>query len=256
MSAEETGYPYLSIRIPVDEAFAGRVVARLGGSPFDGTRHFPEGVKPVDFLVGGYALEFKTLEQEPLTVPGRGEKMADFVLAKAIAGEADAQGSTIQLSGQASQEYWRKFLGVSVRRQLETAAKQIRSTREFLGQPLRGAVFLVNVAAPFVDAVSFPNLIAAHHRDFCDAIDLVFYLSMIPGVVPSVPGKAAIPFGFHPEYTAHDPFAHRFMDALQIEMSAAIGNLSKPFNATDHVIQPVRMPFVVPLKDGGFLNIH
>ena len=256
MSTPEEGYPYLHIRIPVDEAFAGRVVARLGGTPYDGAVELPAGVKAVDFLVENYALEFKTLEQEPLTAEGRGEKIADFALEKALTGKAEAQGTAIKLSGAASQEYWRKFLGVSVRRQLEAAAKQIRSTRQHLGKPLHGAVFLVNVAAPFVDAVSFPNLIASHHRDFADAIDVVFYLSLIPGVVASNPGKAAIPFGFHPEYTAHDPFAHRFMDALTAEMSLAVGKPLQEFSATEHTIQPVRVPFRVPLKEGGVLNIH
>lgn len=256
MSAPETGYPYPKIRITVDEAFAGRVVTRLGGARYDGAVKLPAGVKAVDFLVENYALEFKTLDQEPLTVEGRGEKIADFALAKALTGEAEAEGTTIKLSGRASQEYWRKFVGVSVRRQLEAAAKQIRATRQHLGKPLHGAVFLVNVAAPFVDAQSLPNLIASHQKDFADNIDLVFYLSMIPGAVAGVPGKAAIPFGFHPEFTSHDSFAHRFMDALTAEMSAALGKPLQEFNAHKLAIEPVRLPFQVPLKNGGILNIH
>jgi hypothetical protein len=135
MNAAE-GYPYPKLRVDVVEAFVARVVQRLKGSAFDGGQQFLAGVKPVDFLVGDYALEFKRIEQEPLAADGRIDKIAEFAAEQVAKGEASATGEVIKLSQKASQDYWRKFLGVSVRRQLEKAAEQIRSTRAFLHRPL------------------------------------------------------------------------------------------------------------------------
>lgn len=249
------GYPYPKLRVDVDEAFAGRVVHRLQGSAFDGSRSFPAGVKAVDFLVGDYAVEFKRIEQEPLTVDGRIERIAEFTAEQTAKGEATAKGDAIHLSQKASQEYWRKFLGVSVRRQLEKAAEQICSTRTFLNRPISGAVFLVNEGAPFIDAVSFPNLITAHCRDFADAIDVVVYLSLIPSLVEgmSIP---AVPLGFAPESTAHASFAQAFLTALSDEMSLALGKPLPPADASRYKFAPMRLPFSADLKDGSTLTIH
>lgn len=254
MSAPE-GYPYPKLRVDVDEAFAGRVVARLQGSPFDGSQRFPAGIKPVDFLIGDYAVEFKRIEQEPLTADGRMEKIAEFAAEQTAKGEASATGDVIRLSQKASQDYWRKFLGVSVRRQLEKAAEQIRSTRTFLNRPVAGAVFLVNEGAPFIDAVSFPNLITAHSRDFADAIGVVIYLSLIPSFVVGMP-KPAVPVGFAPEETPHESFARAFLASLADEMSLALGKPLPPADASRYKFVPMRLPFAADLKDGSTLTIH
>ncbi|MCX7047098.1 MAG: hypothetical protein NTX50_16625, partial [Candidatus Sumerlaeota bacterium] len=239
----------------VDESFAGRVVQRLHGAAFDGSRQFPPRVKPVDFLVGEYALEFKRIEQEPLTADGRVERIAKFSAEQAAKGEAELNGDVIRLSQKASQAYWRKFQGVSVRRQLEDAAKQIKSTRAFLKRPLGGAVFLVNEGAPFIDATSFPNLITAHRRDFADAIDVVIYLSLIPSFVAGMP-KPAVPIGFAPEDTSHEPFARAFLQALAQEMALAMGKRLPAVNASQVNFVPMRMAFTAELKDGSTLTFH
>jgi hypothetical protein len=141
-------YPFLKLKVNVDEAMAGRVMARLGGSRFDGSQKFPDAVRPVDFLVDDCLVEFKRIEEEPLSQPGRMVKVADFAMNQALSGKTPPKGKEVHLKGAAAREYWMRFLGIAVRRQLETAAKQIRSTRKFLNEPDRpGAVFLVNARA-------------------------------------------------------------------------------------------------------------
>ncbi|HRE08324.1 MAG TPA: hypothetical protein PKX00_22085 [Opitutaceae bacterium] len=250
------GYPFPKLRIVVDEAFAGRVIHRLGGTGFDGTQAFPDGVKPVDFLVCDHALEFKTIEQEPLTHAGRADKLAELASEAVRKGEAPTDGHAVFLTGAPSKEYWKKFVGVVVRRQLETAAKQIKSTRAFLGRELRGAVFLVNQGAPFIDPVSFPLLIEHHRRDFADAIDIVFYLSLIPGFSPERPDKAVIPVGFEPTTEEPNEFADAFLSALNAEVSIALGKSVKQESTVGHTVHPVRFPLILPLAKGGSIRIH
>jgi len=89
---------------------------------------FPPGVKPVDFLDGDYALEFKRIEQEPLTADGRVAKIAEFAAKQAAKGEASAKNDVVRFSRHASQDYWGKFLGVSARCQLEKRVETRRSS--------------------------------------------------------------------------------------------------------------------------------
>ena len=89
---------------------------------------FPPGVKPVDFLDGDYALEFKRIEQEPLTADGRVEKIAEFAAEQVAKGEASAKNDVVRFSRHASQDYWGKFLGVSARCQLEKRVETRRSS--------------------------------------------------------------------------------------------------------------------------------
>jgi hypothetical protein len=82
----------------------------------------------VDFLDGDYALEFKRIEQEPLTADGRVAKIAEFAAKQAAKGEASAKNDVVRFSRHASQDYWGKFLGVSARCQLEKRVETRRSS--------------------------------------------------------------------------------------------------------------------------------
>lgn len=116
-------------------------------------------------------------------------------------------------------------------------------------------MFLVNDGAPFIDAVSFPNLITAHCRDFSDAIGVVIYLSLIPSLVVGMP-KPAVPVGFAPEENPHEPFARAFLASLSDEMSIALGKPLPPADASRFKFVPMRIPFTADLKDGSTVTIH
>ncbi|HEY3755224.1 MAG TPA: hypothetical protein VGL42_03645 [Opitutaceae bacterium] len=257
-------YPFLELRARVNEDFAARVVARLGGTRFDGSRNFPAGIKPVDFRVENYLLEHKGLEQDPLEVEDRHAKTAAFVREKAKAGliplSPGTEPNTVvaHLTGEVSQEYWRRFLGVSVGRQMEKAAEQIRSSRVFLGEPyLPGAVFIVNESAPFIDPQSFRGLVAAQRARFADAIDLAIFFSCIPGqVATSGPPRLAVIHGYFPQGSAHDAFGERFLAAFEQELLAVLGRERLEPLPEDATLSPARAPVRVELPEGGFIRYH
>jgi hypothetical protein len=257
-------YPFLCLPVEINEAFVGRVVAPVGGVPFDGSQKFPEGVKPVDFRVGNYLLEFKGIEQDPLSVPERPARAVAFAKDKVRTGEAEARPGAkpgtgiVHLTGEASQEYWRKFLGASIGRQMEEAAKQIRSTRKFLKQPeLRGAVFIVNQNAPFIDPQSFQGLVSAHRARFSDAIDIAIFFSRIPGVI-EINGERRLctAQGFFPAGTEHDQFGTTFLDQFEVQLKAALGREHLEQIPEGSILQPARLPLKVDLPGGKFVRFH
>jgi hypothetical protein len=257
-SPEPTGYPFPKLKVDVDEKFVAKVVLALGGEVLDGSRIFPEGVKPVDFLLDGYALEFKTLDTDPLVSHGdeRPAKILDFASAKLATGELKMDGNDLRITGKASQEYWRKFLGVSVGRQFEKAAKQIRSTRDFLGKPdLKGAVFLVNTSAPFIDPNSLVTLVQVQQRrpEFADAINVAIYFSIIPGILN---GRPILPAGYTPENSGHDGFAQKFLAGFQQSVAKALGKEGLEQTTHDKPIQPLRMPVTFDDGSGRKVTFH
>lgn len=236
----------------------GRVIARMGGAPLDGAQKFPEGVRIVDFLAGDWGLEHKSLVSDPLEDSERREKMAEFAIEKAGSAEVGATDATIRIQGKDAREYWRKFLGRSISYNMQEAAKQIRSTREYLKQPgLRGAVFMVNVSAPSIDAISFENLLADHRRRFSDAIDLAIYFSKIPMIVEGQT-KPCVPIGQVSDGSPESvEFAECFIGNFHDELSRVLGkeSLEKMTGIKDKSV-PARFPAVARLKDGRKIRFY
>jgi hypothetical protein len=250
---QSPGYPFPKLKIKVDQTFVGRVVQKLGGEPFDGSRTFPEGVKPVDFLIGGYALEYKELDEDPLVSHSndRPAKIAGFVSEKIATGELSINGTGVHMTGSVGQEYRLRFLGVSIGRHFETAAKQIRSTRAFLKSPsMKGAVFIVNRSAPFIDADSFANLVQSQQRraDFADAINLAIYFSVIPGILD---GRFVVAAGYAPGKGRHIGFAERFLATFRSTVAESLGKSELERIVHEKPIQPIRFPVRF---DGGTGN--
>lgn len=256
MRVMSNDYPYLFLKAKIDEGFVGRVVEAMGGKKFDGSQEFPEGVRVVDFLVGDYGLEFKRIEKDPLvSVPERIDKVADFALSKALAGETPAQGKTINLKGSTSQTYWLKFAGVAVGRLMAEAADQVRSTRKYLKRPdLKGAVFIVNVGAPFIDAESLNGLVGIQQQRFKNDIGVALFFNAMPSAVEGSE-RPVVMFGFHPNSSEHDAFAEEFEMNFAKEFAKATGKESLESVKADKV-KPIRLPFTTKTGDGTPITLH
>lgn len=250
------GYPYFYLKADIDEDFVGRVVAPMNGKKFDGSQQFPEGVRVVDFLIGDYGLEFKRLETDPMIhAPERVTKVANFAIEKALKGETPAEGGTINLTGAASQLYWRKFAGVAIGRAFEDASEQIASTRDYLKRPdLKGAVFIVNVACPFIDAESLSGLVRVQRERFKDTIGVAIFFSAVPGAVEGHE-RPVVLFGFRPETSEHDVFAEEFQRQFERELASALGKTSLD-SVTAPKVMPVRFPFRTRTDDGTPITIY
>jgi hypothetical protein len=251
-----SGYPVFLLKVNIDENFVGRVVEAMGGKNFDGTQDFPEGVRVVDFLVGDYCLEFKRIEKDPLvSIPERIGKVADFAMEKAIAGETPTNGMTINLKGAVSQTYWRKYAGVAVGRLMEDAAEQLRSTREHLKCPdLKGAVFIVNVGAPFIDAESLNALVGVQQERFKADVGVALFFNALPSAVEGS-DRPVVMFGFHPNSSEHDAFAEEFERNFAKELAKATGKDSLDSVKAEKV-KPMRFPFSTKTSDGTPITFH
>lgn len=250
------GYPYFFLKADIGEAFVERVVTPMGGKKFDGSQQFPDGVRVVDFLVGDYGLEFKRLETDPIVqVPERVNKVANFAMEKVLKGETPANGGTINLTGAASQLYWRKFAGVAIGRAFNDAAEQIKSTRNFLKRSdLKGAVFIVNVCCPFIDAESLSGLVGVQQERFADTIGVAIFFSAVPGAVEGYE-RPVVLFGFRPENSEHDAFAEQFQQEFQRELAMTLGKTSLHSVSAPKVL-PLRFPFHTKTDDGTPITIH
>jgi len=141
------------------------------------------GVKSVDYVIGGFALELKILTADPLEALERQARIKEFLAREfpraAIWVTPTKQSMT--LVGALSKEYWERYLGNPTQDRLDKAADQIADTQTFM-PALKGAVVIVNLGSYSLDALSLTHL-ANHYQDRFETIKAVYVLNMIPAAV-------------------------------------------------------------------------
>jgi hypothetical protein len=187
-AASHTGAITFPIHIKglrINETFFTKVVGLAGGFRLlDRLTPLP-GVKSVDYVIGGFALELKILTADPLEAPERQARIREFLAREFPRGAiwVTPTKQSMTLVGALSKEYWERYLGKPTQDRLDTAATQITDTQTFLPD-LRGAVLIVNLGSYSLDALSLTHL-ANHYQDRFEAIKAVYVLNLIPAAVGS-----------------------------------------------------------------------
>jgi hypothetical protein len=129
-----------AIRPPrVGEAFIDQVVADVGGMrlPTDDKNRI------VDYRIGDWIFELKDLQEEGLYQPERQKKLANLFAPHATGHEPLLLDPSI-LSLEVQRTYY-DILSTPIKTQVKSASKQVRSTKELLGDSsLRGGIIYLN----------------------------------------------------------------------------------------------------------------
>lgn len=235
----------------VDEA-----VRRAGGQRItEVISPIPGGIENCDYLIGNHLLELKIIKLEPLEAQEHQKKLIRLFDEPAQEGKTAAQSSRqIHLTAEANQRYWR-IVGTPVRRHLEKAASQVRSTKALLKRPdLRGAAFLINGDADSIDSNSFWNLASRHRRDFSADINAVVCFSAIPGFVQEL-NRPCVSFDYeHSGEKADQKFVELFKASFHSVFADKLRK--KPDEIVSHaIVQPLRAPYEINTPKGKIV-IH
>jgi hypothetical protein len=168
---KKSGIP--AIRPPrVTEEFIDQVVADVGGE------RLPTNDKDriVDYRIGDYVFDLKDLQEEGLLKPERQEKLADLFAPYAV------PGYPLQIDPEIlTEDERRKFFDIisgPIQTQVKSTAKQIKSTREVLGNPnLKGGIIFLNSGYGSFPPEEFGPLVERYVRKDTKQIEAIFCVS-------------------------------------------------------------------------------
>lgn len=175
----------------------------------------PSGIRLADYRLDRHIIELKRLENEPLDVSTRQQKLKEFVERHTLTG-------TARLTSEQNMEYWTRIVGIPVQRVVDDAAEQIQSTKDFLGESdLTGAILIVNAGADMIGPTSLLNL-AKHFARRHSCIDAIMVLSLVPTIFEGC-SKPVIVFYFEAFSPASVHIAERVEQALHAQLNIRFG---------------------------------
>lgn len=162
-----------AIRAPrVTEAFIDVVVEDVGGVRLQ----TDDESRIADYRIGEWLFELKDLQQEGLLRPERQEKLAALFAPYAVRGEP-LRIDSLLLNDDERRRYL-DILSGPIQHQVKSASKQIRSTKEVLGEDdLRGGLIYLNTGYGSFPPDQFGPLVDRYVRKDTTQIDAVFCVS-------------------------------------------------------------------------------
>jgi hypothetical protein len=162
-----------AIRPPrVTETFVDQVIADVGGQrlPAD------ERNRIVDYRIGEWLFELKDLQEEGLLQPERQSKLA------ALFAPHVTEGSPFRIDplilDDADRRRYFDILCGPIQTQVKSASKQLRSTKELLGEDgLRGGIIYLNTGHGSLPPEQFGPLVERYVRKDTSQIEAIFCAS-------------------------------------------------------------------------------
>jgi hypothetical protein len=217
--------------VTIDEEFFDHCIKSIGGYRLTDRHVPPHGFQHVDYIVNGFALELKIIEEDPLEKAQHQRAVADLLKEEFPKGPlwVTATTQTARLVGGVSKR-WHGILGTPIRKAVKKAASQIRDTRRFLDSHLRGAALLVNAGGVSIDARSFLNL-ASDYSLRHPEIEGVYGFCAIPN--PSDAAQPMVTFSVHSLHLSEDDDGHTSSlgsaldNAVKSRIDALTGRVSR-----------------------------
>ncbi|MFZ0408997.1 MAG: hypothetical protein WAM11_12930 [Cyanobium sp.] len=162
----------LLLPLRISEAFMDDVVKSVGGSrlPADGYG------KTADYRIGNWIFELKDLQEEGLIQKSRQQKI--YKLFYPYLGDARANAMDPNVLNEAERRELEELLGSPIQKQVKSASKQIRATKEKLGERgLRGGLIYLNTGYSSLQLESLGPMVERYVQKDTTQIDAVLCVS-------------------------------------------------------------------------------
>jgi hypothetical protein len=197
----------------LDEAFVDRVVARAGGRRLRPDERDFDRNPNADYLLNGYVVEVKDLQSDPIDVPSRQAK-AHAVL------RSDAHPTATRTLDDIDDPVYVAVILKSVKRRMDHAKKQIRSSRAGLGVAIRGGgIILLNTGLTSIE----PNQIFEFADRVVSQSSSIDFVAVITSMVATNGFDTWVVFPFHPEDGGPRP-VHVLREAFREEVEVLMSD--------------------------------
>ncbi|HYC69861.1 MAG TPA: hypothetical protein VEB66_01555, partial [Opitutaceae bacterium] len=154
------------------EAFVDRILSRAGGRRLSAEERNHELTRNADYLLDGYIIELKDIQEEGMEKPEHQVKLANL-FRPYFPGELEILIDPAVLSPRDLQTY-AEIVGAPLRSAIKSAANQVRATKAHLKDPsLHGGIIVLNSGYYSISPELFEQMVVAYAKSLTGQIEAV-----------------------------------------------------------------------------------